>query len=216
MVDSRGYAEGMAILLFICALSEPLILAHANGYTSAGLVLPAATRRPAAMRLVSQLCSCVVSAALYMPFMIGQYASGAMLFAAPVDFVPPPESIVRSPAHRARSFATGAAFVWCTLAALSDASLGDPAARAILACRMFQAPHSEPSDIPASAAVEFSFGVTKLRSLQQRPDPDHPRAGAAARALRAATLADMALRLALEQQSSDPLLEGGSIASPHL
>ena len=208
MVDSRGYAEGMAILLFICALSEPLILAHANGYTSAGLVLPTAARRPAAMRLVSQLCSCVVSAALYMPFMIGQYASGAMLFAAPVDFVPPPESIVRSPAHRARSFATGAAFVWCTFAALSDASLGDPAARAILACRMFQAPHSEPSDIPASAAVEFSFGVTKLRSLQQRPDPDHPRAGAAARALRAATLADMALRLALEQQSSDPLLEG--------
>ena len=151
MVDSRGYAEGIAILLFVCALSEPLILAHANGYTSAGLVLPTAARRPAAMRLVSQLCSRVVSAALYMPFMIGQYASGAMLFAAPVDFVPSPESIVRLPARRARSLATGAAFVWCTLAALSDSSLGDPAARAILACRMFQAPHSEPSDIPASA-----------------------------------------------------------------
>jgi hypothetical protein len=111
-VDSRGYAEGMAILLFICALSEPLILAHANGYTSAGLILPAAVRRPSAMRLVSQLCSRVVSAALYMPFMIGQYASGAMLFAAPVDFAPPPESIVRSPAHRAQYFAAGAAFVW--------------------------------------------------------------------------------------------------------
>ncbi len=46
------------------------------------------------------------------------------------------------------------------------------------------------------------------RSLQQRPDPDHPRAGAAARALHAATLADAALRRALELEGDDPLLEG--------
>jgi hypothetical protein len=73
---------------------------------------------------------------------------------------------------------------------------------------MFQPPHSNPLDVPPSAAVEFSFGVTKLRSLQQRPDPDHPRAGAAARALHAATLADAALRSALELEGDDPLLEG--------
>ena len=29
---------------------------------------------------------------------------------------------------------------------------------------MFQPPHSNPRDVPPSAAVEFSFGVTKLRS----------------------------------------------------
>ena len=140
--------------------------------------------------------------------MIGQYAPGAMLFAAPVDFAPPPSAIVRSPAARARALSAGADFVWCTLAPLADVSLCDPAARAALSCRMFQPPHSKPLDIPSSAAVEFSFGVTKLRSLQQRPDPDHPRAGAATRALRAATLADAALRHALELEGDDPLLEG--------
>jgi len=140
--------------------------------------------------------------------MIGQYASGAMLFAVPVDFAPPPTAIVRSPAARARAFSAGANFVWCALAALADVPLGDPAARAALSCRMFQSPHTKPLDISSSAAVEFSFGVTKLRSLQQRPDPDHPRAGAAARALHSATLADAALRRALELEGDDPLLEG--------
>ena len=133
-VDIRGYAEGVAILLFICALAEPLILAHADGFTSAGLLLPApATPRPQAMRLISRLCGCIVSSALYMPFMIGQYSSGAMLFATPVDFAPPPRSIVRSPADRALALSAGAHFVWCTLAALADVPLCDPAAH-VSAC----------------------------------------------------------------------------------
>ena len=102
-VNSSGYAEGIAILLFICALSEPLILAHANGFTSAGLILPPAAPRSHAMRLVGQLCSRIVSAALYLPFMIGQYEPGAMLFAAPVDFTPPSHSIVRSSEGRVRA-----------------------------------------------------------------------------------------------------------------
>jgi hypothetical protein len=62
-VDTRGYAEGMAILLFISlfisALAEPL-----RSFTSAGLILPPAAMRPAAMRLISQLCGRIVSAAL--------------------------------------------------------------------------------------------------------------------------------------------------------
>ena len=208
-VDVKEYAAGIAILIFICALAEPLILAHANGFISAGLILPAPdTSRPQAMRMISELCGRIVSSTLYLPFMIGQYASGAMLFAVPVDFAPPPTAIVRSPAARARAFSAGANFVWCALAALADVPLGDPAARAALSCRMFQSPHTKPLDISSSAAVEFSFGVTKLRSLQQRPDPDHPRAGAAARALHAATLADAALRRALELEGDDPLLEG--------
>ena len=207
-MNSSGYAEGIAILLFICALSEPLILAHADGFTSAGLVLPPAAPRSHAMRLVGQLCSRIVSAALYMPFMIGQYAPGAMLFAAPVDFTPPSHSIVRSPEGRVRALSVGAAFIWCTLAALVDTPLGDPAARAILSCRMFQGPSAHLLDVPLSATVEFLFGVTKIRSLQQRPNPDHPRAGSAVRALHAATVADAALRRALELEAADPLLDG--------
>ena len=207
-VNSSGYAEGIAILLFICALSEPLILAHANGFTSAGLILPPAAPRSHAMRLVGQLCSRIVSASLYLPFLIGQYEPGAMLFAAPVDFTPPSHSIVRSSEGRVRALSAGAAFIWCTLAALANTPLGDPATRAILSCRMFQGPSARSLDVPLSATVEFLFGVTKLRSLQQRPSPDHPRAGAAARALHAATAADLVLRRALELEASDPLLEG--------
>ena len=204
-MDIRGYAAGVTILLFICALAEPLILAHANGFQSAGLILPVPTPRPQAMSLIHKLCLSVVSAALYLPFLIGQYSPGALLFAAPVDFAPPPESVVRSPLARAQALSSGAAFVWCTLAALSGTPLGDPAA---LSCRMFQSLDAAPLDVPPSEAVEFAFGVTKLRSLQQRPDPDHPRAGAAARALHSATLADAALRTALLSEASDSLLEG--------
>jgi hypothetical protein len=160
------------------------------------------------MSLISRLSGRIVSAALYMPFMIGQYAPGAMLFTVPVDFAPPPRSIVRSPAHLAGALSAGAAFVWCTLAALAGTPLGDPASRALLSCRMFQSPGTAPLDIPPAATVEFAFGVTKLQSLQQRPNPDHPRAGAAARALHAATIADAALRHALELEAADPLLEG--------
>ena len=207
-VDSRGYTEGIAILLFVCAIAEPLVLAHANGFTSAGLVLPAASPRSRAMRLITHLSGSVVSAALYLPFMIGQYAPGAMLFATPVDFTPPTNVVVRSPTQRAQALAAGAAFVWCTMGALAGVPLGDPATRAILSCRMFQSPGTPTPGVPLLAAVEFAFGVTKLRSLQQRPDPDHPRAGAAARALRAATLADAALRQALDASADDPLLEG--------
>ena len=207
-MDTRGYAAGVNILLFICALAEPLILAHADGFQSAGLILPVPTPRPQAMSLIHKLCLSVVSAALYLPFLIGQYSPGALLFAAPVDFAPPPESVVRSPLARAQALSSGAAFVWCTLAALSGTPLGDPAARAALSCRMFQSLDAAPLDVPPSEAVEFAFGVTKLRSLQQRPDPDHPRAGAAARALHSATLADAALRTALLSEASDSLLEG--------
>jgi hypothetical protein len=56
-VDVKEYAAGIAILIFICALAEPLILAHANGFISAGLILPAPdTSRPQAMRMISELC----------------------------------------------------------------------------------------------------------------------------------------------------------------
>ena len=123
------------------------------------------------MRLIGQLSSRIASAALYMPFMIGQYTTGAMLFTTPVDFTPPPRSIVRSPANLAGALSVGAAFVWCTLAALTGTPLGDPATRALLSCRMFQSPGAAPLDVPLAATVEFAFGVTKLQSLRQRPPP---------------------------------------------
>jgi hypothetical protein len=120
------------------------------------------------MRLVSELCGRIVSSALYLPFMIGQYAPGAMLFAAPVDFAPPPSAIVRSPAARARALSAGADFVWCTLAALADVSLCDPAARAALSCRMFQPPHSKPLVLSAvGGSVPFQVRVRPPRAVAQ-------------------------------------------------
>ena len=80
LVDMRSHPQGTAILIFISVLATPLILAHANGFASAGLILPPATPRPDAMKRVQRLCKTMVSATLYLPFMVGQYITGAMLF----------------------------------------------------------------------------------------------------------------------------------------
>ena len=216
LVDVRSHPQGTAILIFISVLATPLILAHANGFTSAGIILPPATPRPDAMKRVERLCETMVSATLYLPFMVGQYATGAMLFTAPVHFMPEPSSIVRTPERRATLLAAGAGFLWCTLQALGGSPIADAATRAILACSMFRSPGRAAADAPLAEAVEFSYGIVKAKSIQRRPSADSPRAGAAARALHTAAAADTALRLALGQAlsataSEDPHLLSGWI-----
>ena len=82
VVDVRGYLAGTAILTFVSVHAEPLVLAYANGFSSAGVVTPITASRPETMKRVHSLCGAIVSATLYLPFMVGQYSSGAMLFTA--------------------------------------------------------------------------------------------------------------------------------------
>ena len=124
LVDVRSYLQGTAILTLISVLATPLILAHANGFASAELTLPFATPRPDAMKRVQRLCETMVSATLHLPFIVGQYSTGAMLFTAPVHFMPEPSSIVSTPERRAALLAAGASFLWCTLQALARCSTG--------------------------------------------------------------------------------------------
>ena len=132
----------MAAVLFICALGQPLLLAHLNGFTAIGVHASQRLHRhrPAYLRLrlvchagmqpashpdqlagsarfallgqIKALCSVPVTAARI--FMIGQYLAGAELFTAPVDFTPEPHTICRSCAQRV---ARGITLAWCTLAA---------------------------------------------------------------------------------------------------
>ena len=82
-----------AILLFVSVLGQPLVLAHADGYTTAGLVMPPGSKRHEAMAHVQMLATAMVTCTAYIAFMIGEYANGARVFAAPVDYQPPAEAI---------------------------------------------------------------------------------------------------------------------------
>ena len=168
-VDVRQAAEGAAVLLFMCVLGQPLVLAHANGFSMIGLEAPPAARSTVMAR-IRLLCAALVSA-FHVAFMIGKYASGLKVFAAPVDFAPEPGRVCRSPSQRLRWLAQGATFVWCTLAALQGTAVADAATRAFVTVDMFRQPTTQLADsTPASSLfTEFKFGVTSARSAVPRP-----------------------------------------------
>jgi hypothetical protein len=210
-VDIRSATNATALLIFVSVLVQPLVLAHADGFTSAGLVMPVSSKRPEAMAAIQHLCAAVATSASYIAFMVGEYANGVRVFTAPVDYRPPPEAICRSPAHRRAMCRRGAAFVWCTMAALAGTPLGDAAARAILSCEMFVKPVQVLADAQLSTdAVEFNFGVERARSAIGRPLLDNENSPPTWRALAQLAVADTALVTALEAATAagDALLEG--------
>ena len=139
-IDIRQATSVTAILLFVSVLGQPLVLAHADGYTTAGLVMPPGSKRHEAMAHVQMLATAMVTCTAYIAFMIGEYANGARVFAAPVDYQPPAEAICATSQQRRRRAARGSAFIWCTLAALGGTPIGDAATRAVLGCEMFVKP----------------------------------------------------------------------------
>ena len=210
-VDVRNAGEGTALLLFVSVLAYPLVLAHVNGFTSAGLVLPVATKRPEAMAAVQTLCTLLTSAAAYIAFMVGEYADGVRLFTVPLDYRPEPDFICHRPEQRQERGRRGAAFVWCTLAALAGTALEDPAARAILSCDMFVKPVHTLADAPlTSEKAPFNFGVEQARSAIARPLLDDEDSPPAWRALARLTAADALLVAGLNAATAagDDLLEG--------
>ena len=213
LIDLREASSTAALLVFITVLGQPLVLAHVDGFTTAGLVLPIATRRAAAMLEIQKLCGALVTSASYIAFMIGEYSNGTRVFTAPIDYCPPESASCRSPDQRRRLLTRGAAFVWCTLAALQGTPLADPAARAILGCQMFVKPLSSLPDDPNLSSgqhVEFNFGVERARSIVSRPVLDHERSPPAWRALAHMGKFDAALALGLGAAvaAGDALLDG--------
>jgi len=210
-VDVRAATEMTAILIFVSVLAQPLVFAHANGFTSAGLILPEPAKRPEAMAAIQGLCTAVTGAAAYLAFMVGEYANGVRVFTAPLDYCPEAACVCRSPRQRRERQRSGAAFIWCTLAALAGAPIGDAAARAILSCEMFVKPVHTLADAPLSSDVpEFKFGVERSRSALARPLLDDERSPPAWRALAQLSLADAALVAGLNAATAagDQLLDG--------
>ena len=169
-IDIRDATQAASVLIFVSMLVQPLVLAHADGFTTAGLVLPAQTKRSQSMAAIQALCTAIATTTAYMAFMIGEYANGTRVFAAPVDYSPPAELIVRTPAERHRKLSCGSAFIWCTLAALASTPIADAGARAILGCEMFIKPVETLTDARLSTeSASFKFGVEQARSAICRP-----------------------------------------------
>ena len=125
------------------------------------------------MAAIQSLCN-VVTTVAYLAFMVGEYASGLRLFTAPIDFRPPEAQIVRTPAQRRRCLQAGAAFIWCTLAALQGTPAGDAATRAVLAAHMFIKPVEQlTGQVTSGSAVEFHTGRQTATSILRRPLLDH-------------------------------------------
>ena len=163
LADLRTASETMAAVLFICALGQPLVLAHLNGFTAIGLHA-SGSARSAMLGQIKALCSVPVTAAHI--FMIGQYLAGAELFTAPVDFAPEPHTICRSCAQRV---ARGTTLAWCTLAALQGTPLSDAATRAFATTEMFRGPSTSLPDAPADG-VRFDFEASSAaQSVARRP-----------------------------------------------
>ena len=166
-VDIRIATESMAVMLFICVIGQPLVLAHLDGFTAIGISAPSSTR--AAMLGRMKDLSALLFSAVQMVFMIGQYLLGLSLFASPVDFAPPAPHVCRSPAQRLAWLARGTTFAWCTLAALRGTPIADAAGRAFSTTEMFRASVTQLPDEPTSDGVLFKFGATASRSVLSRP-----------------------------------------------
>ena len=104
------------------------------------------------------LCTTLTIAAAYISSMVGESADRMRVFTAPADYDPPPDASCRTPEQRQRAGLAGAAFVWCTVAALGGSPLGDAAARALMSCAMSIKPiHTLADSAPSPGAPELSF-----------------------------------------------------------
>ena len=205
LVSIQATTGTLAIVLFVCVIGQPLVLAHLDGFTAVGIHTTASTRS-AILGQIKALCSVLVSAA-HMIFMIGQYLAGAKLFAAPVDFAPEPATICRSRAQRLAWLAQGATFAWCTLAALQGTPIADATARAFATTEMFRGPATVLPDDTVEG-VQFDFGASSARSVARRPADERtaPAWSALQRMLRQdEALADSILE---SVAGGDTLLEG--------
>jgi hypothetical protein len=211
-LDVRTAIETASVLLFVSVLVQPLIYAHVNGFTVVGMAPPARSTRPVAMKVVQELCQSVWQGARVLAFLVGEYASGARLFAAPADFAPPEASVCRTRPQRLRLLAAGATFVWCTLSALSDTAAHDSAARSLLATQAFVKPLDQLADAARLTGVgdpiEFVTGVTRATSIIQRPILDSENSPPAWRALAISTEWDAQLLSLLAEAAGDALLDG--------
>lgn len=209
-IDLRTATEASVVLVLISVLAQPLIYAHVNGFTVLGVTLPERLARSACLDL-AQAWTDSATDTTHHALMVGEYLGGARLIAAPLDFAPAVAAACRTSRQRRGLLAAGAAFMWCTLAALASTQAGDAAARAVLAVDAFVKPIAQLADFTAggsSDAVSFRFGAAPATSVLRRPILDGARSPPAWKVLSASLESERLLAAALAALDGDPLLAG--------
>jgi len=170
-VNLADMNANVVVLCFIIMQTAPLILAMLNGFEVIGADLRQTTHRSIGLALATRWAERAIGATTS-TFLVGEYAEGARLFAAPVNIEPPPSQVVGTPAQRVRQARAGCGLAWCTLAALAGTISYDPAARAAAACSAL----CGPVEYLADAAIcghpllaSFSFGAFRSCPLVDSP-----------------------------------------------
>ena len=196
-VQAAMSTTGVMLAVVACA-AQPLLLAHTHGMQIFGaelaLDMPSA---PTVRRWISTLGSAGLAT---LP--LGRYQGAATLIALPVAGQPNEELVCRSRAVRLKRVVSGAAFLWCTLAALAGTPVADIAARAFAGIGGHAHGVEMLSSEVHTPGVSFSLGRMSLEDIAKTHRVDQGPAPLGYDALRENLLANQHLR--------DGLLDDGS------
>ena len=163
------------VLMFIAMQLTPLVFAPLNGIEVVGAHFHMSTHRRLALTVAQRWADRAIRDTATV-FLVGEYAAGGRLIAAPLDLNPPAEQVVRTPAQRRRLLQSGVTAAWCTVAALAGTIAYDAAARSVAACAALRCPVPNLADATAlghRALSAFSIGVFSTRPMVDRL-PDLP------------------------------------------
>ena len=172
-LDLHSVTSQSILLCFVAMQTIPLIFACLNGFSLLGADLQLSTPRGVGLAIATRWAEHAIRATSS-TFLIGEYKDGARLFAAPLNYHPPPADVVRTPAQRRARARAGAIFAWCTLSALAGCMAYDPAGRAASACAALRGPVAALADAASfghAKLTTFSVGVFAAAPLVDRPDP---------------------------------------------
>ena len=172
-LDLRHVTAHSLVLCFVAMQTIPLIFACLNGFDMLGAELHVHTPRGVGLAIATRWAEHAIQATSS-TFLVGEYARGARLFAAPLNYHPSESDVVRSPAQRRARARKGFAFAWCTLAALAGCMAYDPAGRAAAACAALRGPVSALADAASFGHVRlttFTVGSFAAAPLVDQPDP---------------------------------------------
>ena len=208
--DMRAATDAMVIVIFVSVLLQPLVYAHVNGFTVHGVLLPEGEPRASYLSAVQPLVKAAVGLG-NAAFLVGEYAHGARLAVAPLDFRPPAGAVIANRRKRIARVAAGGTFAWLTLSALAGTFVGDAAARAVLSCEAFIKPGHMLADFPSVEGGErltFRCGAAPATSVLTRPTLTGIHCPPAWRAIGRCTGDNDLLIGALNAASEDALLSG--------
>eukprot|EP00965_Chrysotila_dentata_P212328 6186966-Pleurochrysis_carterae.AAC.4 len=107
------------MLCVVAVLAQPLVYAHANGYSIIGANLGVSHSRSSSLKVAHHWLASLGVVASVVPFLVGEYSGGSRVAVAPYPHAVPRDIVARTPAQRKRLLASGPTFIWCTLAALA-------------------------------------------------------------------------------------------------